>query len=431
MSNYNPPEESSVVQFEEEILNLGDSFDIKESVFIAPKDGIYEFILNGYKRGFNKEHILEISLRLNGKAVVNALAEELVVQNQSSHDIVHHFHCPISMHSMLKLKKGDRIDVFKKQGNLHVKDFHRPFHFSGKLLFNEDDKNPNQKSPVAAYFVVQKKTGFNTSNSVIPFEVESLNEGRGFNMKKNAFIAPVSGIYEFTLKGYKTVIDESLKISLRLNGKVMANSWSDWIANHDYHSSISINTILEVDQWDVVDLYLANGQIYDNVDNHYTTFTGKLLLMDNQSKNSLNNTTFHSSTTFFNLQKTTKYSNHYEVVPFEKEVLNVGKAFNMSDLTFTAPREGIYEFSFLGLKTHHPSEMFSLVLRLNSKSVTYASADALWDHAFHTPASIHALLKMKKGDRVDLVLEKGVLYDNTNQYTHFTGKLLFAVDKEK
>ena len=430
ISNSNKPEESSVVQFEEGILNLGDSFDIKESVFIAPKEGIYEFIFNGYKRGFNKEHVLKLALRLNGKAVVNAFAEELVVQNQSSHDIVHNFHCPISMHSMLKLKIGDRIDVFKNQGNLHVNDFHRPFHFSGKLLFNEDDINPNQKSPVVA-FVVKKKTGFNSSNSVIPFEVESLNEGRAFNMKKNAFIAPVSGIYEFTLKGYKTSIYHSLEISLRLNGKVMANSWSDWINYHDHHSPISINTILEVKRWDVVDLYLEKGQIYDNNDNHYTTFTGKLLLMNNQPKNSLNNTSFYSSTVFFNVQKTTTFSNLYEVVPFEKEVLNVGKAFNMSDHSFKAPREGIYEFSFVGLKTGSASEMFSMALRLNGKSVTYASADALWEHGFRTLASFHAIVKMRKGDRVHLILEKGELLDDTNQYTHFTGKLLFAVDKEK
>jgi len=428
---FNQPTESSVVQFEEEVINIGETFDFKESVFVAPKDGVYEFIFNGYKRGFNKEHVLKVSLRLNGKAVVNALAEELVGKHRSGPDIDHNFHCPISMHSLLKLNKGDRIELFKNQGNLHVHDLHRPFHFSGKLLFTEDDKNPNQKPPVAVYFVVQKKTGFNTTKSVIPFEVESLNEVRAFNMKKNAFIAPVSGIYEFTLKGYKTVIDESLEISLRLNGKAIANSWTDWINYHHHHSPISINTILQVKQSDVVDLYLRKGQIYDTNDYHYTTFTGKLLVMNNQTKNYFGSTNFHSSAVFFNVQKTTEFSNRYEVVPFEKEVLNIGKAFNMSEKTFIAPREGIYEFSFFGLKTGDDAETFSMALRLNGKSVTYASADAPLNHGFHTPSSFHSILKMRKGDRVDLYLEMGVLYDSPDQYTHFTGKLIFAVDKKK
>ncbi len=48
-------------------------------------------------------------------------------------------------------------------------------------------------------------------------------------LNKPLFIVPVSGIYEFTLKAYKPVIYESLEISLQVNGKAMANSWSDWI----------------------------------------------------------------------------------------------------------------------------------------------------------------------------------------------------------
>jgi len=424
----NQPTGSSVVQFEEEILNLGESFDIQKSVFIAPKEGIYEFIFTGYKRGMNKEHVLKVSLRLNGKIVINALAEELVSDNPKDHDYVHNFRCPISMYTLLKLKKEDQIDVFKSQGNLHVQDFHRPIHFSGKLLFNEDDKSHSQNSPKAVYFVLQKMIGFNTSNSVIPFEMVNLNVGGSFDQKKNAFIAPVSGFYEFTLKGYKVGDYEKIEISLRLNGKAKANSWADWASYHDFHSQFSISTILEVKQGDSVDLYLAKGKIYDN-ENQYTTFSGKLLSM---SQNSFNNYVpkFHSSDVIFNVQKTATFPNDDEVVPFEKEVLNVGQAFNMSENTFTAPRGGIYEFRFFGLKTPTHNTL-SVALRLNGHPVTYTSAEALNGHHLHTPFYLQCILKMEKGDSVDLFLEKGGIRDDDNQFTHFTGKLLFAINENK
>ena len=38
---------------------------------------------------------------------------------------------------------------------------------------------------------------------------------------------------------------------------------------------------------------------------------------------------------------------------------------------------------------------------------------------------------MKKGDRADLFLETGGIYDEIDQYTHFTGKLLFAIEKDE
>jgi len=233
LSNYNQPAGSSVIQFEEVVLNLGESFHMNESVFIAPIEGVYEFNFNGYKRGSFKEPVLKISLRLNGKEVVKTLSEEFVDIHRPWPNVVNNFRGPISMHSLLKLQKGDRIDVFTSQGTLNYHDPNYAIYFSGKLLHNEDVKSQNQKSPATVYSVLKKRTSFNTSNSAVPFEVESLNVGGAFNMKTNAFIAPVSGIYEFTLKGYKTENNEDTFISLRLNGKAMANSKADWV-NHFY-----------------------------------------------------------------------------------------------------------------------------------------------------------------------------------------------------
>jgi len=149
--------ESSVVQFEEEVLNLGESFDIKKSVFKAPKEGVYEFFFTGYKRGMHKEHVLKVSLRLNGKAVVNALAENPISINTTAHDFNHNFRCPISMYTLLKLKKGDQIDVFKSQGNLHVHDSHLPFTLVGSFYSTKMTKVIPRNHPKQFIFFYRKQ----------------------------------------------------------------------------------------------------------------------------------------------------------------------------------------------------------------------------------------------------------------------------------
>jgi len=337
------------------------------------------------------------------------------------------------MHSLLKLKKGDRVDVITSQGNLHQHDLNFPIHFSGKLLYNQEVENPKQNLSTTVYCILKKSAGFNTSKSVIPFEVESLNVGGAFDMKKNAFIAPVSGIYEFTFKGYKNVTNENTFISLRLNGKVMAASWSDKIDFHDHHTPFSIISILNLKQGDIIDLHLKWGHIYDD-DNQYTTFTGKLLLMHHwppESNFNITTATFHSLAVFFYVQGTRTFDQRSKGVPFEKMVLNVGEAFNMTENTFAAPSAGIYEFSFVGLKKTFDFELLFISLRLNGNAATNASADANESHSFRTPVYFHSILKMKKGDRVDIFLEKGGLYGiNIDPYNHFTGKLLFTVGNE-
>ncbi len=91
----------------------------------------------------------------------------------------------------------------------------------------------------------------------------------------------------------------------------------------------------------------------------------------------------------------------------------------------------IYELSFVGIKTIRYTEFLSIALRVNGIPVTYASADALKFHSFHTRVFFQSILKIKIGDRVDIFMEKEGLYDDNDQHTHFTGKLLFAMNNEK
>ncbi len=403
---------------------MGKSFNSDENVFIAPKAGIYEFTFNGHKSGKDGS-ILKVSLRLNGKTVLNAWSDEMGDHPGFG---IHKNRNMISMHTLLKLKNGDRIDMFQNQGDLCEDDVHHQIHFTGKLLFDEEaaaltllNGHPKAAFPSPVYFVLQKNKGFSsTSESVIPFEIDSLNVGGAFDMKKQIFIAPLTGIYEFTLKGYKTGDTQDLKISLRLNGKAVTNSSTDYVGlGHKFHTPFSMHSILKVGKGDQIELYLSRGNLFDD-SNRYTIYTGKLLMEQPEIQTDY-------LAVYFNVQKNASFSTADEVVPFEKELLNVGGAFNMKENTFTAPKGGIYEFNFKGMKN---GELTYLVvaLRLNGKPVANAWAESIKNHDFYTPFYLHSVLKMKKGDRIDLFMKQGTLLDDQYQNTHFTGKLLFEDD---
>lgn len=77
-----PPssKDKTVVHFEEEIINLGKAFNLEENVFVAPKEGIYEFAFNGHKTG--KHESFNVSLRINGKEAVNAWSHNMIESSQ-------------------------------------------------------------------------------------------------------------------------------------------------------------------------------------------------------------------------------------------------------------------------------------------------------------------------------------------------------------
>ena len=159
------------------------------------RDGIF-LRMTVHKTG--KHESLNVSLRINGKEAVNAWSHNMIESHNWSLsymvDKFHRFHNMIPMNSMLKLNKGDRIDLFIKQGSLNDSDTHHN-HFTGKLLW-EDTTNKNNllvssnttkelektTSPLPVYFVAQKKTRFVVKSSIInPFEIVNLNIGESFN----------------------------------------------------------------------------------------------------------------------------------------------------------------------------------------------------------------------------------------------------------
>ena len=90
---------------------------------------------------------------------------------------------------------------------------------------------------------------------------------------------------------------------------------------------------------------------------------------------------------------------------------------------FTASKAGIYQFSFSIAKESLCLETIWIYLRVNGNKIGISSIGAAVAGA---PATLHPILKLKKGDRVDLWKD----YYGTLDYTtgaishHFSGWLL-------
>ena len=192
-----------------------------------------------------------------------------------------------------------------------------------------------------------------------------------------------------------------LNLSLRLNGVPVANTMADFVnghgdINHNFHSSFSIHSILKVEKGDRIDLFLVKGCLYDD-NNHLTQFTGKILMGNTISSSNTTN----GIAVYFNVQKNASFSTANAVIPFEVAVLNIGGAFSSNEHFFRAPKSGIYEFNAAGIKDE-PQSNLHIALRLNGKPVTYVWAEYVPKHWMFTPFSLHYIMKVKVGDRIDL-----------------------------
>ena len=129
---------------------------------------------------------------------------------------------------------------------------------------------------------------------------------------------------------------------------------------------------------------------------------------------------------YFYVQRNKGYFKSFSILPWELNRLNIGNAMDLETGIFTVPTTGVYHFHFSGmssLKNH-----FQIALRVNGVKVGYAISDSRItsdtdvDAEYH-PASLHSTLKLIKGDKIDLWLHWGVLYDDKNHFSHFTGWL--------
>ncbi|XP_046446328.1 uncharacterized protein LOC124195793 isoform X1 [Daphnia pulex] len=159
-------------------------------------------------------------------------------------------------------------------------------------------------------------------------------------------------------------------------------------------------------------LYSIKGSSSKKVETVYCDFSKE---PDNQGFQTwVGYTDVKSENVYFNVQRETGYhSGNGRLLPFEKEINNVGNAFNLKSGVFVAPRNGTYVF-YLSISVNSHSSLL-LSLRLNDADI--ASCLKTSYGAWH--CNIPYTLKLKPGDRVHVSVKEGSI-DNA----YFTGFLL-------
>ena len=115
----------------------------------------------------------------------------------------------------------------------------------------------------------------------------------------------------------------------------------------------------------------------------------------------------------FYAHQSSKAPNGNGIMLFDVVRLNLGGALNAKTGIFTAPRPGVYQFAFKGMK----STLFidSVVIHLRVNNVKSSTAFCNAGIGTSIPVSFHFLLKLAKGDRVDLYKTSGQLDHNDKE----------------
>ena len=138
--------------------------------------------------------------------------------------------------------------------------------------------------------------------------------------------------------------------------------------------------------------------------------------------------------TYFYVQRNTHFNTTNVAIPFEIVRLNIGGAFDLSAGIFTAPRTGIYFFSFIGFPVFlEPSSIVRMVIKvglfLNGNLIGLGEseeANSLSNQ--NEQLSLQSTLNLKAGDKIWLKITRtsgaGEYLFDAGGWNHFSGWLL-------
>jgi len=236
------------------LLSVDGGMDAGEGIFTAPVDGAYHFAFSGLSDG-------------NGNIQLGLVVNDIIVASAYGDDDKK---AAVSLATILKLKKGDRVSVQLNYGFL-VDDVINSFtHFIGYRI---EDKDPCA-SPEGVYFDIGRQTNLNNNISIhdetllLEYDPkEVLAVGPGLDVDSGVFTVPFDGTYQFTFSG--NVDEGNTQVELTINGQRIGSSYGSdddtlWISN-----------LIDVKMGDKVAIRLA-GALYES-NYSYTHFTGQLV----------------------------------------------------------------------------------------------------------------------------------------------------------
>jgi len=126
---------------------------------------------------------------------------------------------------------------------------------------------------------------------------------------------------------------------------------------------------------------------------------------------------------YFFVQISNRNTPAYGVLRYDNQVFNSGGGMNLKTGVFTAPKAGVYTFSFSISKNGFSIDYLEIFLRLNG-SIIGGAGVGIGPSA--NSAAMQSTLKLTKGDRIDLWKSKhGELNQECAYYCHhFTGLLI-------
>jgi hypothetical protein len=141
-----------------------------------------------------------------------------------------------------------------------------------------------------------------------------------------------------------------------------------------------------------------------------------------------------SAPVHFHVQRNFEFNTKSTPIPFDLAVLNEGNGMNLTSGIFTAPRTGIYFFSFTGVARFPASTSFvdlNVGLYLNGVRIgTGRAEDANTVDIQWSPLStLQSTMNLKKGDKIWVEITSmssgaGLVDDGDDHYTYFTGFML-------